>query len=349
MLGDSTFGNENQLRIVPTPLHLLIGFGEYLVTYLVQKTSEVGEEAEFLLNTHINSLKMVPVLGTGLAQVQSLNGKEIRYLCQETSVEKMIGIFPDTEIYTEVKDNIMKVCAAMRMLFEYLLSDTCYETDDMLEQFKIDMVRIRSSILLIKQDTAKIHILLRHVEPFMEKYRTIGIFSETPLESFHSVMKKKLMLFRHSAKTMDVLLLGVLRNLIIENSSIVQLFISYPDQRICSSCTKPLRKPGDNKEYDDDTYCSCTEAVIEDIAQAMLMSTRMEEEWDNDYDDNDLNPLLDSNPAEVLSPEEKEEEIDFEEEDDEPKSKKAKTIHNIKYSEEECETSDSSSDESGEE
>ena len=352
LLGAFSF-KDHMVHVVPAPLHVLIGAGDEVVDYIKASAKECQNKSDTeKINAHLNSMKNSSPLGYGLAQKHGFNGKEVERLISEENVRKLIDKFPhdNKEMFDRFERDVVEICACMRKLYKHLLSKDVYD-EKMIDEFEKDLRDMRNKMFRIKKRmTPKLHILFHHILPFMRKWRNLGFFSETAMESFHVLLKKKIGLYRNAAQKVNVMLKNVLINLIVENCAEVQSYLVYPEYRRCAKCS--LRYDESVEKKDDvinAPYCTCEDAMLEDLTVSIMMASRIEDEEEL-YVAGSNNPVFDSQQPdeeeenEEREREEKQEMSDIQEEaiieEIEPATKKSKIEKMSKKDQEEEEDDD---------
>ena len=121
------------------------------------------------------SLRFIsPVLGKDAAKIFSLHD-ELFQLVPETFSRKL-----EFKALFFLLNQIFSKTRVARFLSSGEMSE--------LEENVIDLSKIIHMKFKQKPITVKMHDILVHTVPFVDKYRTVGLFNEQALESLHQVM-----------------------------------------------------------------------------------------------------------------------------------------------------------------
>lgn len=121
------------------------------------------------------------------AYFQTFNGNQVHALLRNEAAEILWGIFPEFP----QKSKYFELHKALGRLQHFARAR--FLSDDDIVAF--DAARIEFLNLLIEVEphrsvTRKMHMLLAHVKPFMEQWRTWGLMCEQPIEAFHAVYNR---------------------------------------------------------------------------------------------------------------------------------------------------------------
>jgi predicted house-cleaning noncanonical NTP pyrophosphatase (MazG superfamily) len=179
-------------RIVPLPLHLLLGIGNRVLKILLSNIPESDKS--------ISSIKTCHTRGcTGKSDYFDLNGAEIAKFFDKYIPDNILQKFINKPLVITTRrqnDNNMEVKKLLksfkwvRELKNYLLSKDKFEAEEIADF--IDLINeIISEWSSVTGDTLfpKLH-MLRHAGEFMKKWKMLGSVSESKLESAHFTVNK---------------------------------------------------------------------------------------------------------------------------------------------------------------
>jgi hypothetical protein len=180
----------NPRLLVPTPLHVLLGFGNRLFAHLYERvlTAEALEKA-------LQPNKTVHAPGnTGASDFHEQNGPEIGKWIKRGTLETIIAAAADsgTPIAEAELARLRRAEEWLRQLHSSLLKKGRWNSTEM-ESFSILVADIWENWTSVTGDTPfpKLH-MLAHLEEFAKAFRYLGDSAESPIERFHATFNFEL-------------------------------------------------------------------------------------------------------------------------------------------------------------
>lgn len=243
----------DQIRVVPMPLHLLLGIGSFYEEYLENQFESMGMKQEY--DYIISSIKTSQGLidGASRSQILALCGEEVKRLVNDDTQSKLIKLVPSNEAS---RDKLIKTINSqskiINQLFHFLLNKKSFDDIDIQNlQSVINEYETSSKEYMKGKRKPKVHVLIKHVIPFIRYWRNLGNLSEQAMESYHAEMKRVVKRYKNQSNKMKEILLFTLKSILIENSAEVVMQKVPCSERICPSCQLPNKKNSEGKS------CSC--------------------------------------------------------------------------------------------
>lgn len=184
-------------QIVPLPLHLFLGFGNRVLSKILSHATLIQNSN---LTSSVNSVKQCHTRGCGgLADLNSLNGPELKKFFQQHIPDKMLkqavdalGITTRKKNTNNIKElnNLTQAFDWVRELESTLLSKkefSIHEIEDAITL--VEEIITRWSEVTGDNPFPKLH-MLRHVAEFLQEWKFLGRVGEGVVESSHAKFNK---------------------------------------------------------------------------------------------------------------------------------------------------------------
>jgi hypothetical protein len=188
-------------RIVPEPLHVLLGTANNIVTALGKLLTPQAVQAALAERR----IKTEHTAGCGGESDRlQLNGPEVgKWIAQNCTAAVVAHAPPENVTAPGVAQRVATMDSWMRLLYDTLLHGRQWERGEA-TRWKAAVAEIQSNWQAVTgaPPTPKVH-MLRHSAEFALRFSFLGLASESQLESYHSSFKRLLNLHHFNTKSSD--------------------------------------------------------------------------------------------------------------------------------------------------
>ena len=177
--------------ISPSPLHVFLGLGNLMIKdcYLKElrrRTGRVKEEAMTIIKTVHKDR------GGGLSDLFQLNGPELEKWLRMKVGERLRELLPhQTKGATKWKKWLPTVDNWMAKLHHHLLHGEKWQEEDKQAYAELlAAIATNWQAATNHNPTPKLHLLLHHTLPFIERHHHLGKYNESPIESSHYIVNE---------------------------------------------------------------------------------------------------------------------------------------------------------------